>query len=436
MEKTPVRTPRGVKDFIPPEAEEKRAIEEKVRELFTLWGYREVITPTFEFAEVLGRANGGRLEEQSFRFFDREGEVLTLRSDVTAPIARLVATRLAQHPLPLRLFYIANVFRHGETGVGRHREFYQAGVELIGAREPRADAEIVLLSLLALQAAGIPDVRVDVGHVGFFNAVLEDAGLHGDDEERIRQAALRKDLVELEAILVGRGVPSEGRRAVETLVRLRGGEEVLAEASRLARGERAREALADLEEIWAVLEASEARGRIWLDLGMVKDLGYYTGLILEGYAPQLGFTLCTGGRYDRLIGQFDSHSLPAVGFALGVERVMQVLALTGRRTAKPRPALLLVAEGAVEAEVSALAGRVRAAGVVVAREVMERSAEERMRYARESGLRGILTCRGGGGSGGLSLFFWPVGSSSPLPGEEIWDIMDLLKLMQRGDEQR
>lgn len=328
-------TPRGTKDYNLDEAERKAQVETAIRRLFHHWGYQEVVTSTLEYARSDGSGEGGGT---AFRFFDRDGDLLALRSDLTAPIARMAASRLKDLPRPLRLFYTANVFRYEETGVGRDREFYQAGIELIGAGGPEADAEVVALAVKSLQAAGLERFRVDVGHMGFFNGMLEECGLREGEKQLVREAALHKDFVTLNQFLRDSDLAAECREKIASLVRLRGGKEVFAKAGALA-GPKAAPALEHLQRVWDILEGYGLDGYLEADLGMVKDFAYYTGLLLEGYSPELGFSLCTGGRYDLLIAQSGGAPAPAVGFAVGIERLLQALPL-----AKTAPDLIVLVD--------------------------------------------------------------------------------------------
>ncbi|MGE5554328.1 MAG: ATP phosphoribosyltransferase regulatory subunit [Betaproteobacteria bacterium] len=320
-------TPRGTRDLLPAEAELRRTVEERVRRVFAAFGYREVRTPVFEREAVLAQGVAPGQQANVFRFFSPDGEVLALRSDLTTPIARLVTQRLGGAPRPLRLCYLADVFRWAEPGGGRQRQFGQAGVELVGAGGPAADAEVVLLAIRALEAAGVADFRLDLGQVAFFTGLLAESGLGRAEQEAVHEAFLAKDWVGLETTLRRICPDGERRRAILALTDLRGGKEVLGRARGLIRaddGEAAR-ALENLAAVWDLLESFGVAGRLAIDLGLVKDLAYYTGLVVEGYVPRLGYTLCTGGRYDTLYAQFGAAE-PATGFALGLERVAEALA--------------------------------------------------------------------------------------------------------------
>lgn len=315
-------TPKGVRDYLPQEAEWRREVENKIHSVFTSYGYQEVVTPTVEHAKLFSSSNG--LDDlNTYRFVDREGQILALRPDMTTPIARVVASRLRNEPLPMRLCYFGNLYRYADPQAGRQREFTQAGVELLGVNGPEADAEIVALACQALSMVGVRDFRMDIGHVGFVHTLLAQAALAGDVEERVKNALVHKDLVDLERLISGHISDEKLKAVFLRLLDLRGGVEVIQEA-RQAMPDLSIPALNNLEAVYRRLELLGLESMITIDLGMVKAMDYYTGIILEGYSRELGYYLCSGGRYDGLLGEF-GYPLPATGFALGLDRVLLVL---------------------------------------------------------------------------------------------------------------
>ncbi|MDR3348798.1 MAG: ATP phosphoribosyltransferase regulatory subunit [Acidaminococcales bacterium] len=318
--------PYGVKDFLIGEAARKRALESGAAELFARWGYQEVVTPTFEYLETF---DSSTLSEQAFKFFDREGRALILRPDMTCPIARLVSARMRDADGPRRLFYIANVFRYEQAQAGRQCEFYQAGVELLGAPCAAADAEIVALAVETLKNAGLDNFKINMGHVDFLNGVVESASLDPRDGERIRSLLAGRDLAGLEAFAAERALPPALRECLREAPLLHGGKEALEKAYRLAGNPTSARALDNLKNIFAMLESYGAAGAIDFDLGLIRDFGYYTGMVFEGYTPGLGFPICGGGRYDNMM-RFFGESCPAIGFSAGVDRLLIAL---GRRNA-------------------------------------------------------------------------------------------------------
>jgi ATP phosphoribosyltransferase regulatory subunit len=236
--------------------------------------------------------------------------------------------------LPLRLSYNASIFRQQEFVAGRDAEFTQAGVELIGDASPDADAELIALAVTTLRALGLRDFRLALGQVGFVNGVLAEHVKDGDLADRMRFTLAEKNHVGFED-LVTQVEDAKARRILLQIPQLRGGLEVLQQARGLADNRIARQALDNLEEIWRILVLYGVDSWVQIDLGLVLGLNYYTGAVFEGYAPQIGFPLCGGGRYDDLLEKF-GRPLPATGFMIGIERVWEVLARTGERTEEKR----------------------------------------------------------------------------------------------------
>lgn len=313
--------PEGVEDFLPEAAAAKRDLENKLLALFRSWGYQEVVTPTFEFVEIFQAGQTAGNGDVLYKFIDRQGRVLALRPEMTAPIARLVATRLKKEKLPLRLCYSAAVFRYEDPAPGRRREFHQAGVELLGAKGVGADAEVVGLAVEALLTAGLKDFRVGLGQVAVTKGVLADLGLVPEALARVKEALVGKDWVRLSYLCDEYGLKGEARRCLELLFTLHGGREALKAAGPILRMEAAREPLAEMEEVLAVMERYGLGSYLFIDLGILRDFDYYTGLVFEGYTPGLGFPVLGGGRYDGLLQEF-GYPCPATGFALGLERVL------------------------------------------------------------------------------------------------------------------
>lgn len=371
MEFTGRQTPRGTRDCLPDRAAKQRAVEHLILTVLAAWGYREVITPTYEFYDALKVGGGWDWEQKMFKFFDREGQILALRPDLTTPIARVVATRLQDEPKPLRLAYNASVFRHEESQMWRYREFRQAGAELIGARGPAADGEIVALAHAVLQECGL-DPQVDIGHVDYCQGLLEETGLDPSSQRRLRSALMRRDYVLLRETLDERPVAGELKEHILTLPRLRGGPEIL-QAEDFG-NPRCQRALRELGEIVELLRSWDITAGIWIDLGLVKDLEYYTGMVFEGYTRDSGWPLCTGGRYDDLIGRF-GYDCPATGFAVGIESLLASMEKQGvLPRVKTGPDWLVVYAPQRSREAWELARRLRARGERVVMEPEGRSA--------------------------------------------------------------
>jgi ATP phosphoribosyltransferase regulatory subunit len=311
--------PPGTRDILPDEMQELRRLHLALIEVFESRGYGEVATPAIEYDEVLARGDG-RTAASAYRFFDERGELLALRSDMTVPIARLVASRYAGAELPLRLCYLANAYRAVRPQRGQMREFAQAGVELIGAPAPEGTAEVVELLEAALDAAGLTRAVIGLGDADLYRQLLSELGVSGDVRDSILGRLAMHDLVGLEAELAAvEGIGEEQCSTCVALSQLRGGAEVLDQARAIGGGAVER-ATARLGETFEALQARGVSDRVRIDLGLLRDLGYYSGAILEVYDPALGHVLGGGGRYDGLLKRF-GLDLPAAGFALYLERV-------------------------------------------------------------------------------------------------------------------
>jgi ATP phosphoribosyltransferase regulatory subunit len=297
---------------LPDEMREIRAISSRVREVFEDAGYGEVHTPALEYEEVLRRG-----EEQAagarYRTFDEQGDVLALRSDMTIPIARVVSTRYADAEPPLRFCYFAHAWRAVERGAGEPREFLQGGLELIGSPAPEGEAEVLALTIAALDAAGLRRHRVGVGDGSLYRGLLAELGVPSEQHLPLLECLSRRDLVALD-LLVSRldGLGERERSLLVGLPELRGGVDVLDRAEGVA--------LEGLRELHELLAERGVADRVIFDLGLVRELGYYTGAVFEVYDPAVGFALGGGGRYDDLLGRF-GRPLPACGVGLDLQRV-------------------------------------------------------------------------------------------------------------------
>ena len=326
--------PQGVATFLPVAAEEKRAVEEIAFTVFAERGYREIIPPTFEYLDVLAPGLDAELIEKSYKVVDRAtGRILVMRPDVTAQIARMVAMGMMDQPLPLRLCYSTNVFRYEPEHAGRDREIFQIGVELIGPKGTAADVEPIMVAAECLRRLGITAFTIAIGQGAFFNALLRRTGVSESVQRSLREAAARKDLPRMEALLRSAGVRGRAAKALLAVPELFGGYEMLEAAARLApRSEDCRRSLARLREVWERMTAAGLGGHLLLDMGEIRRMEYYTGLVFDIYADGLGAEVGGGGRYDHLIGRFGREA-PSTGFAFDLDRLLQLRAVQSGRTA-------------------------------------------------------------------------------------------------------
>jgi ATP phosphoribosyltransferase regulatory subunit len=316
--------PSGTRDVLPQETGEVRAITDRLRAVLDGHGYGEIYTPALEYESVLARADMAEARP-AYRVFDETGAVLVLRSDMTAPIARVVATRYPDSELPLRFCYFAHAYRGVRPQRGQMREMLQAGIELIGAPAPHGTAEALTVLCHSLDAVGLQDFRIGVGDASLFPALMESLGVPDSYRGGLLQTLVRRDFVALERLLGDAGVPREAAELLLDVPQRRGGPELLTDAP-----EPAVEAVTGMRRVYELLEP-EVASRVIFDLGLIRNIGYYTGAVFEVYDPALGSPIGGGGRYDELLGRF-GRSLPAVGFALYVDSLHQALAGEERGT--------------------------------------------------------------------------------------------------------
>lgn len=311
--------PSGVQCFFGKEARLRREVERRVARVFRGWSYEEIVLPLFDFDDVFSRGSGPA-HGGVYRFIGRDGEVMALRPDFTALVAKVVVSRLSQRKLPLRLFYSGEVLRYQPPRAGHQEELFQIGLEHLGDGIV-ADIEVLLVAHEALTKLGIEDARWTVGHVGFVLGLL--AGVEDSDKRDALDAIRHRDRARL-ARVAGQDAAS---RWIE-LLGLSGGSDVLEAAEKLAQNESSAAALARLREVERCLRALGLEEHFQWDLGEVRGFDYYTGLVFEVHAPGAGLELGGGGRYDSLVSKFGAE-IPAVGLYLSLDRIAELLAHRG-----------------------------------------------------------------------------------------------------------
>src|SRR5215212_4753039 len=292
---------------------ELRAIAARLRELFERGGYGEVRTPALEYEDVL-RQGDERAASAPYRLFDEHGRVLVLRSDMTIPIARLVASRYRDAEPPLRFSYFQHAYRAPERG-RTSAEFLQGGIELIGQPGTAGEVEVLALVAESLEAVGLRRYRIGVGDGALFRTVLEELEVGEGERTQLLELLSERRFVELEARIAHLDLDPGSRELLAELPRTRGGPEVLERGAGPAAA-----AVEGLRALHAGLAERGIADRVIFDLGLVRELGYYTGAVFEVYDPAVGFALGGGGRYDDLLGRF-GRSLPACGMGLDLARV-------------------------------------------------------------------------------------------------------------------
>jgi ATP phosphoribosyltransferase regulatory subunit len=328
-----LRLPAGMRDFAPEAAAMRRRIADALLAVFERRGFARVITPAFEYDDVLALGLGSTGRAAAIRFVEpSSGQVVALPPDITPQIARMIATRYRDRRDPLRLCYEGTVVRLDQRARSQ-REIIQAGVEFAGAAGAVGDAEIVAVGAEALSAVGLPEVTMDLGHLGLASRVIDALGLDDAGRAEVRGRIAKRDVAGLRALLVRARVPAPIAAFASLLPTLAGPPAVLARAMREAprRPEGIRSALAELDALVARLRRRRLRAKLHVDLGEVRGWDYYTGLRVQGFVTGAPDAVLGGGRYDGLLARY-GRAWPAVGFAIDVEATAAALETHGNGT--------------------------------------------------------------------------------------------------------
>ncbi|HEY3366848.1 MAG TPA: ATP phosphoribosyltransferase regulatory subunit [Symbiobacteriaceae bacterium] len=382
--------PEGVRDRLPREAARMRRLFAKLEDVFRSWGYREVLTPGFEYLETVTAGVGSLSKrEDLYQFFDRKGRTLALRADMTTPIARVAATKMAGEPLPLRLSYFAPVFRRREGKAGSASEIWQAGIELIGASGPAADAEVVAMACGALSAAGLEGFKIGLGHVDFVEGIFAAAGIGPEREALLREAMVGRDLVTFEKCVMEADLPPDKADLLLAMATFQGTYAQAWERFRSVGNGQVVRALEQLGTILSLLEQFGVGNSVSLDLGLSRSLGYYTGVVFEGYAPGVGAPVMGGGRYDHLLADFGGDA-PATGLALEMDRLLAALDRQTPVLSEPGLDAVVACPPGHEAQAMARARQLRVEGLTVEVDLLGRTGADLEAYARARGARQVI----------------------------------------------
>ena len=319
----------GFRDLLPLEAEILRDAQESLLAEMRRHGYRHVITPLVESMDVLELGLGPEARRRLYKFTDGSGDVVALVGERTVPVARLAAGKLRSSALPLRLCYAGPVLSTAGARFQERRETYQVGAELIGAAGPVADAEVIALAARCLEASGIRNYQIDVGHAEFFHGIMDAFKLPDALKDAVRNALAARDFVALEALLERTPLRSAEHELLLRFPALRGGREIIDAAGGLVRNRRSEAALAELAQVADLLTVHGIGDVVHLDLGAIRDFDYYTGVIFEGYGPDFGRPVAQGGRYDGLLARF-GRPAPATGFVIQLDLVAEMLTRASR----------------------------------------------------------------------------------------------------------
>ncbi len=316
-------TPEGSRDLLFEECDDRRKVESVLSALFKENAYRKVMTPTIEFFDVFKRDHLGIESEEMYKLSDNQGRTTVLRPDNTAPIARLVATRLSKEDFPVRLYYNQSIYIRNKQLSGKADEIEQSGIELIGASGIDADIEVISMAYEAIKRNEVNSFKLELCHAGFFNSILDKMNISSTVKADICNYIEEKNYSALGDLLERIG-PSKESDVIKKLPRLFGDADVIDKAKQIYSDSKATEALDYLKSVYDRLCALGLKDNILIDLGLVNRSNYYTGVIFRGYAQGSGMTILSGGRYDNLIREFGMDA-PAVGFGVDVTALCDVM---------------------------------------------------------------------------------------------------------------
>ncbi len=345
MRKYDLITPEGTKDILLEECLVRREIEQTLHELFQHKGYSELRTPGLEFFDVFQSESGHYPQERLYKLTDSKGRLLVLRPESTMPIARVAATRLRDASLPLRLYYDQTVYRFEPALKGRSDEITQMGIELLGSASYLADVEMVTTAIEALElcSGGTASFSLELGDAGVFKELMRELHATPEERENIRYLIETKNYPALNDVLDTMG-DAKIAHALKKLPALFGGEEVFEKASQLYSNQRIDEILMELRKLYQDISKVIGNGRLTVDLGMVNNADYYTGVIIKGYLEGYGEEVLSGGRYNKLLSDF-GYDIPAIGFGLNVDAAANVQLKNQKVQLHPADAVIYAAQG-------------------------------------------------------------------------------------------
>lgn len=384
MNSLKLHTPIGVKDYTSPELFHKKVVLSKIENIFYSYAYEEVSAPTLEYLEVFERSTVKT--KDFYKLVDRDGEVLTLRPDFTPPIARIASTYYETNDLPLRFFYIGNTFKYSDNYQGKDREITQAGIELIGLNDRKADSEAILIAIKSVLETGISDFKLDIGNVKFLDAIL-DREIHTyKKKDEILKLLVKGDYVLYENFINSMNLIDEYKKFLINIPTLIGDVEFLKNYKKQISAQKAIDAIDELIYIYEYLEKHGLEKYVRFDLAMIGKLNYYTGVIFEGYSNGVGYAIVNGGRYDNLTKEF-GKDFPSVGFAININGLMEAIKkLDSPKNYNVKQHVLVMSNSFGEQNLIQVSNKLRQDGIIVENYLKSDSLEQNIDYAKNKGI--------------------------------------------------
>ncbi|MDF2820037.1 MAG: hypothetical protein K0R15_478 [Clostridiales bacterium] len=386
-----LHTPAGLRDIYSLECAKKHMMEERLHHIMHLYGYQDIETPTFEYYEVFDQDTGTVAPKETYRFFDRENNLVVLRPDITPSIARAASKYYSYSDLPVRLCYKGNTFRNKESYQGKMNEVTQLGAELIGDSSTDADAEIIAILVMTMLQAGLTEFQIDLGQIDYFNGLIEEAALDKVLEEEVKSLIEEKNFFGVETLLSDKQMPENAKIALIRLQELFGSLDKLQTAKSLTSNPKSIQAVARLEEVYKILSIYGYEKYITFDLSMIHKLDYYTGVIFSVHTYGLGAHIAMGGRYDKLMSQYGKDA-PAIGFAISMDELLTALDRQKINIATENTNTMILYHQQLRKEAISIAESFRADGLQIELQNMSnnRTVETYMISAQKRGIGGII----------------------------------------------
>ncbi len=392
MKEKLLHTPEGVRDIYNSECVTKLTLQNNLHHVLEHFGFRDIQTPSFEFFDIFSQERGTVASKDMYKFFDRDGNTLVLRPDITPSIARCAAKYYKDENLPIRLCYIGNTFINNTSYQGKLKEATQLGAELINDDSTEADAEMLALTIECLLQSGLKEFQLEIGDADFFRALVEEAGFEEEEEvTNLRELIEKKNMFGVEEIIRAREMNNSLKEIFLKLPELFGTLDILDRARRLTNNQRALKAIERLEKLYVILTEYGYENYVSFDLGMLSKYNYYTGIIFKAYTYSTGDAIATGGRYDNLVGQFGKEA-PAIGLAIVIDQLM--LALSRQKLLQEPEAsdTLILYKKNYRKQAVALAKHFREDGMntILQKSNENKTPEDYAAYAKRMNIGGIL----------------------------------------------
>ena len=324
MNRKLLHTPEGVRDIYNSECEKKMFLQDLLHDTIKKYGYHAIQTPTFEYFDIFSREIGTTPSKELYKFFDKEGETLVLRPDITPSVARCVAKYYMDEENPIRLSYMGNTFINQANYQGRLKETTQIGAELINDDSVYADGEIIALVIECMLKSGLTEFQVSIGQVDFFKSILNEAGIDEETEYELRELISNKNYFGIDEFAIEKNLKSEHQHVFQRLPELFGSVDILDEAKKLTGNENALKAIERLINVYKVVSYYGYEKYVSFDLGMLSKYKYYTGIIIKAFTYGTGEPIVAGGRYNNLLGCFGKDA-PSIGFVINIDQLMAAL---------------------------------------------------------------------------------------------------------------